>query len=78
MSNLPLLGRSDLNAEQKELWDYILKGPRGVGVGESIKFLPGPFNPWMKYRHSERSLPRWGSDCGFIPNSQANTANSQS
>ena len=48
MSNLPLLGRSDLNAEQKELWDYILKGPRGVGLGESIKFLPGPFNPWMQ------------------------------
>jgi 4-carboxymuconolactone decarboxylase len=48
MSNLPLLGRSDLNAEQKDLWDYILQGPRGAGLGKSIKYLPGPFNPWMQ------------------------------
>jgi 4-carboxymuconolactone decarboxylase len=48
MSNLPLLGKSDLNVEQKDLWDYILKGPRGASLGESIKFLPGPFNPWMQ------------------------------
>ena len=48
MSNLPVLGRSDLNAGQIDLWDYILKGPRGASLGESIKFLPGPFNPWMQ------------------------------
>lgn len=48
MSNLPLLGRSDLNAAQKDLWDYILKGPRRASLGESIKYLPGPFKRWMQ------------------------------
>jgi alkylhydroperoxidase family enzyme len=51
MSGLPIVGKSDLDAEQKVLWDYILNGPRGgslIGLGESIKCLPGPFNPWMQ------------------------------
>jgi 4-carboxymuconolactone decarboxylase len=51
MSGLPIVGKSDLDAEQMVLWDYILNGPRGgsrIGLGESIKCLPGPFNPWMQ------------------------------
>ncbi len=48
MSGLPLVGEKDLDAEQKALWDYILKGPRGASLGEAIKYLPGPFNPWMQ------------------------------
>ena len=48
MSGLPLIGKDDLDAEQKELWDYILKGPRGASLSGPIKFLPGPFNPWMQ------------------------------
>jgi len=48
MSGLPLVGQKDLDADQKVLWDYILKGPRGANLNEAIKFLPGPFNPWMQ------------------------------
>jgi 4-carboxymuconolactone decarboxylase len=51
MSKLPLVGKEDLDADQKALWDYILNGPRGstlIGLSESIKCLPGPFNPWMQ------------------------------
>ena len=48
MSKLPLLGLQDLDAEQKDLWDYILKGPRGASLSGPLKFLPGPFNPWMQ------------------------------
>jgi 4-carboxymuconolactone decarboxylase len=48
MSKLPLISREDLDADQKELWDYILKGPRGASLSGPIKYLPGPFNPWMQ------------------------------
>jgi 4-carboxymuconolactone decarboxylase len=48
MSGLPLVGQEDLDADQKALWDYILKGPRGASLSGPIKFLPGPFNPWMQ------------------------------
>lgn len=48
MSKLPLVGQDDLNAEQKDLWNYILKGPRGPSLSGPIKYLPGPFNPWMQ------------------------------
>jgi 4-carboxymuconolactone decarboxylase len=47
MSKLPLVNQEDLDADQKELWDYILKGPRGASLSGPIKYLPGPFNPWM-------------------------------
>jgi len=78
MSNLPLLGKSDLNVEQQDLWDYIVKGPRGASLGESIKFLPGPFNPWMQIPSFGKLAAEMGGDCGFTPNSQASTASSQS
>jgi len=48
MSGLPLLGQEDLDADQKMLWDYILKGPRAASLSGPIKYLPGPFNPWMQ------------------------------
>jgi len=48
MSRLPLLGKEDLDAEQKALWDYLLEGPRAASLGGPIKYLPGPFNPWMQ------------------------------
>src|SRR5260370_38588666 len=48
MSGLPIIGQEDLDPEQKALWDYILKGPRGASLSEPIKCLPGPFNPWMQ------------------------------
>jgi 4-carboxymuconolactone decarboxylase len=48
MSRLPLVGQDDLDAEQKLLWHYILKGPRGASLSGPIKYLPGPFNPWMQ------------------------------
>jgi 4-carboxymuconolactone decarboxylase len=48
MSGLPLVGQKDLDAEQKALWDYILEGPRGASLSGPIKYLPGPFNPWMQ------------------------------
>jgi 4-carboxymuconolactone decarboxylase len=48
MSRLPLLGQEDLDAEQRRLWDYILKGPRAASLSGPIKSLPGPFNPWMQ------------------------------
>jgi 4-carboxymuconolactone decarboxylase len=48
MSRLPLVGQEDLDAEQKAFWDYIVKGPRGATLSGSIKYLPGPFNPWMQ------------------------------
>ena len=48
MSKLPLVGPQDLDPEQKDLWDYILKGPRGASLGGPLEFLPGPFNPWMQ------------------------------
>ena len=48
MPGLPLVGQKDLDADQKVLWDYILKGPRGASLSGPIKYLPGPFNPWMQ------------------------------
>src|SRR5258708_37610230 len=48
MSGIPQVGQEDLDAEQKALWDYILKGPRGASLSGTIKSLPGPFNPWMQ------------------------------
>lgn len=30
MSKLPLVGKEDLDADQKALWDYILNGPQRV------------------------------------------------
>src|SRR5258708_18891029 len=48
MSGLPLLGQNDLDTDQKALWDYILTGPRGASLSGPVKFLPGPFNPWMQ------------------------------
>jgi 4-carboxymuconolactone decarboxylase len=48
MSKLPLVDQQHLNAEQKDLWDNILKGPRGASISGPIKYLPGPFNPWMQ------------------------------
>jgi 4-carboxymuconolactone decarboxylase len=48
MSRLPLVGQEDLDAEQKALWDYLLKGPRAASLSGPIKYLPGPFNPWMQ------------------------------
>src|SRR5258708_37462205 len=48
MSGLPLVAQEDLDADQKALWDYILKGPRGASLSGPIKYLPGPFNPWMQ------------------------------
>jgi 4-carboxymuconolactone decarboxylase len=48
MSRLPLVGKEDLDAEQKALWEYIVKGPRGASLSGDIKSLPGPFNPWMQ------------------------------
>jgi len=48
MSRLPLLGQEDLDAEQNALWDYLLKGPRAASLSGPIKYLPGPFNPWMQ------------------------------
>jgi 4-carboxymuconolactone decarboxylase len=48
MSRLPLVGLDDLDAEQKLLWDYILKGPRSASMSGPFKYLPGPFNPWMQ------------------------------
>jgi len=48
MSGLPLVAQEDLDADQKALWDYILKGPRGASLSRPIKYLPGPFNPWMQ------------------------------
>ena len=48
MSRLPLVSQDELDAEQKVLWDYILKGPRGASLSGPIKYLPGPFNPWMQ------------------------------
>jgi 4-carboxymuconolactone decarboxylase len=48
MSGLPLVGQEDLDADQKMLWDYILKGPRAASLSGPIKYLPGPFNPWMQ------------------------------
>ena len=34
MSRLPLVGQEDLDAEQKMLWDYILKGPRAASLSD--------------------------------------------
>src|ERR1700682_945759 len=48
MSGLPLVGQEDLDADQKILWDYILEGPRAASLSGPIKYLPGPFNPWMQ------------------------------
>ena len=48
MSRLPLVGQEDLDAEQKALWDYLLNGPRAASLSGPIKYLPGPFNPWMQ------------------------------
>jgi 4-carboxymuconolactone decarboxylase len=48
MSRLPLVGQEDLDAEQKALWDYLLEGPRAASLSGPIKYLPGPFNPWMQ------------------------------
>ena len=48
MSGLPLLGQKDLDTDQKALWDYILSGPRGASLIGPVKFLPGPFNPWLQ------------------------------
>ena len=48
MSGIPLVSQQDLNAEQKALWDYIVSGPRGASLPETLKSLPGPFNPWMQ------------------------------
>jgi 4-carboxymuconolactone decarboxylase len=48
MSGLPLVGQEDLDADQKAFWDYILEGPRGASISRPIKYLPGPFNPWMQ------------------------------
>ena len=48
MSGLPLVAQEDLDAEQRLLWDYLLKGPRAASLSGPIKSLPGPFNPWMQ------------------------------
>jgi 4-carboxymuconolactone decarboxylase len=48
MSGLPLVGQGDLDTDQRALWDYILKGPRGASLSAPVKFLPGPFNPWIQ------------------------------
>jgi 4-carboxymuconolactone decarboxylase len=48
MPGLPLVAQEDLDAEQKLLWSYLLKGPRAASLTGPIKYLPGPFNPWMQ------------------------------
>jgi 4-carboxymuconolactone decarboxylase len=66
MSNLPLLGLDDLNAEQKSLWDYIVEGPRGASLPKPLKYLPGPFNPWLQ-------IPSFGQ-CGAEMGERLRTA----
>lgn len=48
MKDFPQLGRSDLNADQEELWANIVDGPRGKSMAEPPKILPGPFGPWLQ------------------------------
>jgi 4-carboxymuconolactone decarboxylase len=65
MTKLPLLGPQDLDAEQKNLWDYILKGPRGASLSGPLKFLPGPFNPWMQIPSFGRLAAEMGERLRF-------------
>ena len=65
MSRLPLVGQQDLNAEQKSLWDYIIKGPRRASLSGPIKYLPGPFNPWMQIPSFGRLAAEMGERLRF-------------
>jgi len=50
MEKFPVLAKSDLDTEQKALWDELTLGPRGFYTGGAeAKRLPELYNAWLQF-----------------------------
>jgi 4-carboxymuconolactone decarboxylase len=61
MSNLPVLKRAELDAEQRALWDELTLGPRGFYTGgPDARRLPDLYNAWLQFPEFGRLMLRLG------------------
>lgn len=61
MSEFPILGKADLDARQRLLWDELTQGPRGFFVGGAdAKRLPDLYNAWLQFPEFGQIVLRLG------------------
>ena len=61
MREFPILGKADLDAQQRLLWDELTQGPRGFFVGGTdAKRLPDLYNAWLQFPEFGQIVLRLG------------------
>lgn len=61
MERFPVLGKGDLDADQRKLWDELTLGPRGFYTGGAeAKRLPDLYNAWLQFPEFGELMIRLG------------------
>jgi 4-carboxymuconolactone decarboxylase len=63
MNRFPVLGKQELDARQKVLWDELTLGPRGFFTGGAeAKRLPDLYNAWLQFPEFGQLMLRLASE----------------
>ena len=63
MTNFPVLQKSELDPEQRSLWDELTLGPRGFYTGGAeARRLPDLYNAWLQFPEFGRLMLRLGDE----------------
>jgi len=61
MERFPVMGKGDLDADQRDLWDEITLGPRGFYTGGAdAERLPDLYNAWLHFPDFGRLMLQLG------------------
>ncbi|MDG2002588.1 MAG: carboxymuconolactone decarboxylase family protein [Novosphingobium sp.] len=61
MERFPVMGKDDLDADQRELWDELTLGPRGFYTGGAdAERLPDLYNAWLHFPDFGRAMLQLG------------------
>ncbi|MCB2075290.1 MAG: carboxymuconolactone decarboxylase family protein [Novosphingobium sp.] len=61
MERFPVLGRDELDADQRKLWDELTLGPRGFYTGGAeAERLPDLYNAWLQFPEFGELMIRLG------------------
>jgi 4-carboxymuconolactone decarboxylase len=61
MERFPVMGKHDLDADQRALWDELTLGPRGFYTGgEQAERLPDLYNAWLHFPDFGRAMMQLG------------------